>query len=152
VIAPIQPGDRVLVLQAEDGSRAGAMSSRPDTARSMMYNDATMHMAGLVVIERHAFWPLLFSAPSKQPVKVLPPYSALSVFEGVPPWIGSLPDPRPVDIERAPYLRHWQDFDWVLVLWPGWTADGYDLLPTRLEPVGSGHVAALYRIRKTAPQ
>jgi len=33
---------------------------------------AIMHLPGLVVIERRAFWPLLFSAPTKQPLRVLP--------------------------------------------------------------------------------
>jgi hypothetical protein len=150
VIAPVGPGDRVLVVQPDDDSHRRSLASLPDTVDSMLYNDSTMHLAALLVIERHAFWPLLFSAPSKQPVKVLPPYSAVASTEGVPPWVGALAGPRPADLASAPYLAHWRDnFDWVLLLRPGRVPGGYDLLPDLLEPVTAGRVAVLYRIRKT---
>jgi hypothetical protein len=148
-IAPVQPGDRVLVVQAEDNMAPSSMAQEPDTTRSMLYNDATMHLPALLVIERKAFWPLLFSANTKQPVKVLPPYSDLALPEGVPPWVEALPSPRPRNLSSAPYLANWRrDFDWVLLLWPGWTPNGYDLLPEFLRPAAAGNVAALYRIRK----
>jgi hypothetical protein len=152
VIAPVQPGDRVLVVQGDDITAPLSMAQRPDSQRSMLYNDAMMHLPALLVIERKAFWPLLFSAPTKQPVKVLQPYRDISLTEGVPPWVEALSSPRPRDIDWAPYLTHWRrDFDWVLVLWPGWDPHGYDLLPDSLQPVAAGKVAALYRIKKDAP-
>ncbi len=149
VIAPVRPDDRVLVVQAERNDLFGAMVNQPDSLRAMLLNDATQHLPALLVIERKAFWPLLFSAVTKQPVKVMPPYDAIALPEGELPWAGGLADPQPMDLVRAPYLPGWeQKFDWVLVLLPGLAAHGYDLLPDRLEPVAAGKVAALYRIRR----
>jgi len=149
VIAPVQPGDRVLVAQAERNADSAAMVNNPDSVRAMVLNDSTQHLPALLVTERHAFWPLLFTAPTKQPVRVNPPYDALSLPEGELPWVGGLANPGPEDLRWAPYLTDWQvKFDWVLLLYPGWVADGYELLPDRLEQVNAGKVAVLYRVRR----
>jgi hypothetical protein len=149
VIAPVAVGDRVLVVQAERNSDLNAMVNRPDSVRSMRDNDSTMHLPALLVFEHKAFWPLLFSAPSKQPVKVLPPYTELSLPEGELPWIGGLADLDPGTLKFAPYLPGWeQKFDWVLVMRPAEAPHGYDLLADRLEPATAGRIAALYRIKK----
>jgi hypothetical protein len=149
VIRPVAPGDRVLVVQAERNADPAAMVNNPDSVRAMRENDSTMHLPALLVIERHAFWPLLFTASTKQPVGVLPPYDAISLPEGELPWIGGLADPSPADLKWAPYLTGWEKkFDWVLVLHPTDAPDGYDLLPDRLDPVEHGKIAALYRIRR----
>jgi len=80
---------------------------------------------------------------------VNPPYDALSLPEGELPWVGGLANPGPEDLRWAPYLTDWQEkFDWVLLLYPGWVADGYELLPDRLEQVNAGKVAVLYRVRR----
>jgi hypothetical protein len=149
VIAPVRPGDRVLVAQAERNADPAAMVNNPDSVRAMRDNDSTMHLPALLVIEHRAFWPLLFSAPTKQPVLVLPPYDAISLPEGELPWIGGLADPGPDALRWAPYLDGWErKFDWVLVMRPADAPDGYTLLPDRLDPATKGEVAALYRIRK----
>ena len=149
VIAPVAAGDRVLVVQAERNGDIDAMVNRPDSVRSMRDNDSTMHLPALLVFEHKAFWPLLFSAPSKQPVKVLPSYTELSLPEGELPWIGGLADLDPGTLKFAPYLPGWEKkFDWVLVMRPAEAPHGYDLLPDRLEPATQGKIAALYRIKK----
>jgi hypothetical protein len=149
VIAPVQPGDRVLVVQAQRNADPEAMVNRPDSVSAMRSNDAMMHLPGLLVIERKAFWPLLFTAATKQPVQVNPPYDAISLPEGELPWVGGLAAPRPDDLRWAPYLAGWEGkFDWVLVLWPEEVPDGYSLLPDRLALAAKGQVAALYRIRR----
>jgi len=149
VIAPVQPGERVLVVQPERNADPGAMVNNPDSVRAMIHNDSTMHLPGLLVIEHQAFWPLLFTAPTKQPVRVNPPYDAISLPEGELPWVGGLAAPGPEDLRWAPYLADWQSkFDWVLLLHPGWVADGYDLLPDRLDKERSGRIAVLYRVRR----
>jgi hypothetical protein len=149
VIASVQAGDRVLVVQAERNDDPAAMVNNPDGVRAMVVNDATMHLPALLVIERQAFWPLLFTAATKQPVRVLPPYDQISLPEGELPWAGGLAGPDPATVKWAPYLPGWeQKFDWVLVLHPSGIPDGYRLLPDRLEPTQAGGVAALYRIRK----
>ncbi len=148
VIAPVQPGDRVLVVQTENNDDPAAMVNNPDSARAMRDNDSTMHLPALLVIERRAFWPLLFSAPTKQPVLVLPPYDAISLPEGELPWVGGLAHPDGEALKWAPYLTGWdQKFDWVLVLHPYEAPHGYDLLPEKLELARPGEVATLYKIK-----
>ena len=148
-IAPVQPGDRVLVVQAERNADPNAMVNQPDSVRAMRDNDATMHLPALLVIEHKAFWPLLFTAAAKQPVKVIAPYDTISLPEGEQPWVGGLADLDPATLKWAPYLPDWEHkFDWVLVMHPAEVPDGYKLLPDRLEPAGAGQIAALYRIRK----
>jgi hypothetical protein len=149
VVRLVQPGERVLVVQAERNADPKAMVNRPDSVRAMRYNDSTMHLPALLVIEHGAFWPLLFTAPTKQPVRVMPPYDALSLPEGELPWAGGLAGPDPATLKWAPYLLGWQEkFDWVLVMHPSEIAEGYRLLPDRLDPVEAGQVAALYRVKK----
>jgi len=146
-VSPVAPTDRVLVVQAERNADPNAMVNNPDSVRAMRDNDSTAHLPGLLVIERKAFWPLLFTAPAKQPVEVLPPYDTISLPEGELPWIGALAHPGAEDLKWAPYLPDWEDkFDWVLVLRPADAANGYSLLPDRLEPVAAGKIAALYRV------
>jgi hypothetical protein len=149
VIAPVGPGDRVLVVQADRNADPKAMVNNPDSVRAMLENDSTMHLPALLVIEHDAFWPLLFTAPTKQPVRANPPYDAISLPEGELPWIGGLAAPGPEALRWAPYLPDWEHkFDWVLVLHPGDAPDGYALLPDRLESAGSGTIAALYKMRR----
>ncbi|MDB5395890.1 MAG: hypothetical protein JWM91_3396 [Rhodospirillales bacterium] len=149
VISPVGPGDRVLVTQAERNADPQAMVNRPDSVRAMRDNDSTMHLPALLVIEHKAFWPLLFTAATKQPVKVIAPYDAISLPEGELPWVGSLAELDLATVKWAPYLPDWQQkFDWVLVMHPGDALGGYDLLPDRLEPARAGKIATLYRIKK----
>jgi hypothetical protein len=149
VIEPVQPGDRVLVVQVQKNADPDAMVNQPDSVRAMVENDATMHLPTLLVIEHKAFWPLLFTAPTKQPVKVNPPYDTISLPEGELPWAGSLADLDPATLKWAPYLPDWQHkFDWVLVLNPGDAPDGYSLPFDQLDQVAAGKIAVLYRIRK----
>jgi hypothetical protein len=149
VIAPVGAGDTVLVVQAERNADPAAMVNNPDSVRAMRENDATMHLPALLVIEHRAFWPLLFTAAAKQPVRVNPPFDALSLPEGELPWVGALSAPDADTLKRAPYLADWQKkFDWVLLLHPGDAPSGYDLLPDRLDKAVTGDVAALYRVKR----
>ncbi len=149
VIAPVQPGDRVLVVQTERNADPDAMVNQPDSLRAMLENDATMHLPALLVIEHKAFWPLLFTAATKQPVKVNPPYDMISLPEGELPWAGGLARLDPATLKWAPYLPDWpHKFDWVLVLNPQDAKDGYSLPFDQLDLVDAGKVAVLYRIRK----
>jgi len=149
VIAPVRPGESVLVVQAERNADPQAMVNNPDSVRAMVDNDSSMHLPALLVIEHKAFWPLLFTAPTKQPVKVNPPYDAISLPEGELPWVGGLADLDPATVKWAPYLPDWEHkFDWVLLMHPTQVLDGYNLLPRRLILAKDGRIAALYRVKK----
>ena len=68
---------------------------------------------------RHAFVPTLFTAPGKQPLRVLPPWAEISVLEGVPAPIHYLRTFVPSIRESFMfgYITHWRErFDYVLVL------------------------------------
>ncbi len=158
VIAPIEPGSRVLAVMVTaddvpdfyDGQPSGRflLFGHPGLGRT-----AIMHLPGLALIERRAFWPLLFTAPTKQPLKVLAPYSSIAVNEGVVPsytWLSAGPGlVLPYD---APYLANWEsNFDYVLVLYAGKLPDAAHLLPGLLSPLVITDVAALYRITHAAP-
>ena len=101
-------------------------------------------------IERHAFWPMVFTNPSQQPLRVLPPYDALAQPAGYLPDYRML-DPAaepPPNLGRQPYLTDWQDhFDYVLLLLAGGAGELPAFARARLEPVNRSPMAALYRVR-----
>lgn len=77
------------------------------------------HLDSLAVPLRHAFVPTLFTAPGKQPLRVLPPWAEISVLEGVPAPIHYLRTFVPSIRESFMfgYITHWRErFDYVLVL------------------------------------
>ena len=113
-MAPVQPGDRVLVAQVTEDEAPGYWAL-PHPGRIVPGLQRTdLHLSGLLVPERRAFWPLLFNYPAQQPVQVLPPYDGLSMSES------GLIDRRLLDGPRDALpqpLRSWrQDFDWLLVV------------------------------------
>jgi hypothetical protein len=147
VIAPVQPGERVLIVRPDDHVAADVAAREPATRHLMVDVDALMHLPSLIVLERHGFIPLLFTDPLKQPLRVLPPYDRLAMVDGAPPFASALAGPSETDLRRAPYLVHWQDdFDWVLLLRPHDLPDASQVMPAPLELVVGGEVAALYRV------
>lgn len=71
---------------------------------------------------RQAFVPTLFTATGKQPLRVLPPWSEMSVPEGFAAPVSYLRDrvPSPPSAYRSyvyGYMAHWRErFSYVLVL------------------------------------
>ena len=77
------------------------------------------HLPSLAVPLRQAFVPTLFTAPGKQPLRVLPPWAEISVLEGLPAPVRDLRAfvPTPWEAYMVGYVAHWRDrFDYVLVL------------------------------------
>ena len=158
VIAPIEPGSRVLAVMVTAHDVPDFYDGQP-SSRFFLFGHpgvgraALMHLPALALIERRAFWPLLFTAPTKQPLKVLAPYSSIAVDEGVVPsytWLSAGPGlALPYD---APYLANWHSFfDYVIVLYAGKLPDAAHLRPDLLSPLVLTDVAALYRITHAAP-
>ncbi len=75
------------------------------------------HLPALAVTERHAFIPNLFAIPGRHPLRVLPPWSSMSVIEGPPAPVALLTmDPARLTFALS-YLRRWRtQFDYMLVL------------------------------------
>ncbi|OLP58290.1 hypothetical protein BJF93_06665 [Xaviernesmea oryzae] len=72
------------------------------------------HYGSLAVVRQKAFIPTLFTAAGKQPLTILPPYTEISVPEGIPPTVDLLAKP----VERDfPYMADWPHrFDYILVV------------------------------------
>jgi hypothetical protein len=158
VIAPIEPGARVLAVMVTAHDVPDFYDGQP-SSRFLLFGHpglgrtAIMHLPALALIERRAFWPLLFTAPTNIPLKVLAPYSSIAVDEGAVPsytWLSAVPGKAlPWD---APYLANWQsNFGYVIVLYAAKLPDAAHFRPDLLSPLVITDVAALYRIKHAAP-
>jgi hypothetical protein len=151
VIAEVPAGAKVLVVRPELSTDGHRFDGEPASRHFMIDNDSLTHLPSLLVLERHAFMPLLFSDPIKQPLRVKPPYDRIAKVDGAPPYVHALSAPTQTDIDRALYLQHWRDdFDYVLLIRPGSVPGAPTLLPDILEPIASNAIVGLYRIRKSS--
>jgi hypothetical protein len=150
-ISVVEPGSKVLVASV-------GIKDNPDywqhnrTGRRMAISRTDLHLPALLVMERRAFWPLLFSSPSQQPITVLPPYSSISRTSGVlPDYHLLLASNRLSQKQVTPYLPYLPDwpakFDYVLLLNAGGAPDLDTFMPNRLELLRRSDMAALFRIR-----
>jgi len=146
-IAGVAPGTRVLAARSFPDELVYA--SRPERLLPGLY-PTDSHLPALLLIERRAFWPLLFAHPAQQPIRVRPPYDKLSNPVGMPvkwEWLGDQSYSK-LELAVAPYLPNWQsNFDEVLLIDP----------PVPLPPIAGlsvlypGAYARLYRIEHELP-
>jgi hypothetical protein len=141
-LAHIQPGANVLPARTEiDETRADGFGRVLPN-----YSRLDDHLAALALIERHAFWPLLFADPNQQPVAVRPPYDQLAAPLGwSTPWRNLFEAPAtPAEVLEYPYLRDWRArYDYVLVVGPRPPATP---TPAALTLIRAGDESSLYRI------
>lgn len=137
-ITQVPPGAKVLALQGPQGDA-------PDRGIPDLYR-LDSHLPALLVIERRAFWPLLFADAGQQPLIVRPPYDQIAQPLGETLDWASLQQPLSAQtFAQAPYLKNWRgDFDAVLLIDP---PDPTLPLPG-LAPLYSGHYARLWRITR----
>ena len=143
-MAQIAPASRVMIAH---GPRAiGTYAERPEWALPGI-SRLDGQFSALMVIERRAFWPLLFADPAQQPMEVTAAFRPLSQSPGGPVDFAWLSDANaPVARQQqAPYLKSWRaDFDAVLLIEPP------ALLPPAPEGLTLVHAApfaVLYRIQ-----
>jgi hypothetical protein len=148
-IQPIPPGSKVLSVIVEQEDNPGYWSTQHSSGILRHYQMTYIHLPALVVFERRAFWPYLFTSPLKQPLTVLPAYADDSVDTGMPASYRELETTPSSDaLDDNPFLEHWQsDFDYVLVLSAGGLPDAPHWLPEKLEYVRGNRMTALYRVR-----
>jgi hypothetical protein len=136
-IAYVPPGAKVLAAQGE----------APDRLVMPGLYRLDSHLPALLLIERRAFWPLLFADPSQQPLMVRPPYDDIaepSLSENVD-WLVLLHPISPEAAALTDYLQNWRgNFDYVLLIDPPPSGP----LPSGLTLVHGGGIAALYRITR----
>lgn len=143
VIANVKPGSRVLVARGHAGHQTKDVFPAERALPGMYRLDG--HLGALLVIERRAFWPLMFADPAQQPLAVKPPYDGIAHPLGEPvDWPLLRQDSfSTADLAAARYLPDWRrTFDHVLLIDPP-----MPLLPPRaLAPVTANTYAVLYRI------
>ncbi len=148
-IAPVPAGSLVLVVRVSAQDSPEYWDAQP-LARRARPMPLDLHLPALLVLERHAFWPLLFADPAKQPLVVRPPFRDLALPSGVPPdWHDLATGRVGVGESPAPYLADWpRRFDYVLVLDAGGAGRLDVAFPGRLDLVHAEDIAALYRVRR----
>jgi hypothetical protein len=140
-LAHIPPGAAVLPARTE------LPDVQPGPFGRVLPNFSRMdeNLAALALIERHAFWPLLFADPSQQPVIVRPPYDQLAAPLGRPArWRALIDDPpTPAELAEFPYLRGWRArYGFVLVVGPPPPGPA----PKGLTLIRAGEETSLYRV------
>jgi hypothetical protein len=106
------------------------------------------HLPALALLERRAFWPLLFADPNQQPVVAVAPYDRLAEPLAFPaPWENLFPQtPAPAVLAKFGYLRDWRErYDFVLSVGPQ-----PRVLPAGLTLVRTGYATTLFRVDRLA--
>ncbi|WP_244626800.1 hypothetical protein [Bradyrhizobium ivorense] len=141
-IAQVEPGARVMAATGYTGELTEAHPAR--RALPGIYR-LTEQVPALLVIERKAFWPLLYADPAQQPVTVLPPFDRIAhpLTEPIG-WSVLTHEPYSAEsIQYARYLVDWRtNFDYVLLIDPPPEVPKVG----KLSPLYDGDFAKLYRI------
>jgi hypothetical protein len=118
-VASVEPGSAVLPVQYEISS---ADRQLIPTGRLLGGTPNYWHHPSLVVVDRKAFIPWLFSAPGKQPLRVVPPWSEISIDAGQPPPVSAL---MTITAGSYAFVNDWHSrFDYVLLLNADWKSNG----------------------------
>jgi hypothetical protein len=141
VIALVEPGARVLVVAVEPQEAPAYWRSAPLSRQLSFGIGLELHMAALLLIERRAYWPLLFDYPAQQPVETLSPYLELAEHAGAVTSYRQLVTPAKVDL---------CGFDQVLLMDAGGEPDLANFAADRLSLVVRTDLAALFRIKPLA--
>ncbi len=148
VIAPVTPGSKVLTVALLPEEDPAYWKAAPRARRIAGAVPSDTHLPALLMIERHAFWPMLFSRASQHTIRVRRKYVPLSTRGGELPSYQTLTNPKPTDYVFAPYLRGWQKkFDYVLLMNAGGIADLNKIAPRRLTLLTHADIAALYKVK-----
>ena len=142
VITAIPPRARVYVTNVPQEEAPGYWDAGPRSRRLSNGLRADYHLPALLLIERGAFWPVLFANPAQQPIRLRPEYARLArEAHDIPPHAALVADPE----HGSAALR---DFDFVLMLEAGADADPARFVPRCLALVSRTDFAALYRVRR----
>lgn len=147
-IAQVPAGAAVMPLEHRPSYRGKAAAP---IGRYFHFGSNVFHLYTLVVSERRAFSPLVFTQPGKQPLRVRPPYDVLSVPNGGrSPMLSVLGRRHPKWNEIAPYLPYWKSrFDYALMLNADLGPDvDREIVPPELTLVADEGFARLYKVTR----
>jgi hypothetical protein len=141
-IADVPPGASVYMTNVPQDEAPAYWDAGPRSRRLSNTLRADFHLPALLLIERGAFWPILFANPAQQPIELRPRYARLA-REGhdIPPHADLVADPD----RGTAALR---DFDFVLMLEAGADPDLAGFVTKYLELVSRTDFAALFRVRR----
>jgi hypothetical protein len=142
VIADVPPGASVYMTNVPQDEAPAYWDAGPLSRRLSNTLRADFHLPALLLIERGAFWPVLFANPAQQPIELRPRYARLArAGHDIPSHAELVAHPE----SGSAALR---DFDFVLVLEAGADADLPGFVPKYLELVSRTDFAALFRVRR----
>jgi hypothetical protein len=150
VIAAVPPGAKVFFTnvppeEAPDYWDAGPRSRRLSNGLRTDY-----HLPALLLIERGAFWPVLFANPAQQPIRLQPAYAKLAQeAHDMPSHAGLAHSRLAGDPDNV--LRALCDFDFVLMLEAGADENPANFIPRYLALESRSDFAALFRVRQDQP-
>jgi hypothetical protein len=143
----VEPGSRVLLAMV--GGDEAAPAQRELMRRQYLSDGSRLdaHTAALLLIERHAFWAVLFANHEQQPIELRSPYREIANRTAgildIRLLSASSPDPR--DLETFPLEGQWSCcYDYVLLLE---AAARPDFSHDNLELLRKTDYASLFRIR-----
>jgi hypothetical protein len=141
VIADVPSGALVYMTNVPQNEAPGYWDSGPLSRRLSNGLRADYHLPALLLIERRAFWPILFANPTQQPIRLRPEYARLArEAHDIPSHAALAADPD----NGSAALR---DFDYVLLLEAGADADLAGFAPRCLTLMSSTDFAALFRVQ-----
>jgi hypothetical protein len=139
VIADVPPDSTVLAASVAPSEAPRYWQNAPTWRRLSNGTRIDPHMAALLLIEHHAFWPFLFDNPSQQPIAQQPRYRSLATQTGSMPDVGAFARASGVNL---------CGFDFVLLLDAGGAADPAGIAGGRLIFLKGEDFAALYRVAR----
>jgi hypothetical protein len=144
VIAAVPPGARVYMTNVPQEEAPAYWDAEPRSRRLSNTLRTDFHLPALLLIERHAFWPILFANPAQQPIRLRPNYARLAKeAHDIPSHAALVANPN----NGTAALR---DFDFVLMLEAGADADVASFLPGCLTLLSRTDFAALFRVKRDA--
>ena len=142
VIAAVPPGALVYMTSVPQEEAPAYWDAGPHSRRLSNTLRSDFHLPALLLIERHAFWPILFANPTQQPIRLRPNYAELAREEhDIPSHAALVANPN----NGTAALR---DFDFVLMLEAGADADVANFLPGCLTLLSRTDFAALLRVQR----
>ncbi len=141
VIAAVPAGALVYVTNVPQEEAPAYWDAGPRSRRLSNLLRADYHLPALLLIERRAFWPILFANPAQQPIRLRPAYERLArEAHDIPPHAALVTDPD----RGSAALGH---FDFVLMLEAGADPNPEGFVPRCVALLSRTDFAALYRVR-----
>lgn len=145
VIATVPPTAKVYFTNVSQEEAPAYWHAGPRARRLSNGLRADYHLPALLLIERGAFWPVLFANPARQPIHSRPAYARLArEAYDIPSHAELVADP---DLALPALL----DFDYVLLLEAGADPDLANFIPRCLTLVSRSDFAALFKVMGDAP-